>query len=71
MTLRFNNEIKIKDLTSLSRSKDMQQYNRFTAKNIVKNVWGHLLISSSCRTDGNDPAFEIKIKCYQEVILPI
>ena len=42
MTLRFNNEIKIKDLTSLSRSKDMQQYNRFTAKNIVKNVWGSL-----------------------------
>ena len=28
-------------------------------------------ISSSCRTDGKDPAFEIKIKCSQEVILPI
>ena len=52
MTLRFNNEIKIKDLTSLSRSKDMQQYNRFTAKNIVKNVWGHLL-KGPCLRDKN------------------
>ena len=46
----------------------MQGSRNFVAFFIYGKIIG---LSSSCRTDGKDPAFEIKIKCYQEVILPI